>query len=293
MKKIILLLCVLFSYTSIHAQASYTVNGETLQLKKEVDGKLDLLWNIIDNEYRYFIQTSDNTITELVNTRDDNDNYREQYKTTLTNAASGFGKSTDKVNLTLPSLITYIEAYNKSQDANFESTHFKSKAQLRLSVFGGITNSPFVNNPENIKTPVFGAELEVSEGKESPRHSGFFQIRHVLDDEDKFPYSTTELSLGYRFRFIRSRAFNLFADVKAATVNISKGRISESEGLVVYNRDVKRTAFDVPFIFGVGADVRISERSFITVGYNQLFAALLDNQGNFSSDVTLGYKLQL
>lgn len=293
MKKIILFLCVLFSYTSIIAQASYTVNGETLQLKTEVDGKLDLLWNIIDNEYRYFLRTSDNIITELVNTRDDNDNYQEQYKSTLANATSGFGKSTDKVNLTLPSLITYIEAYNKSQDANFETTHFKSKAQLHLSVFGGITNSPFVNNPDNIKTPVFGAELEVAEGKESPRHSGFFQIRHVLDDEDKFPYSTTELSLGYRFRFIRSRAFNLFADVKAATVNISKGRISESDGLIFYNKDVTQTAFDVPFIFGVGAEIRISDSSFITLGYNQLFAVLLDNQGNFSSDVTLGYKMKL
>lgn len=293
MKKIVLFLCVLFSYTSISAQETYTVNGETLQLKTEVDGTLDLLWNIIDNEYRYFLRTSDNTITELVNTRDDNNNYKEEYKTTLANATSGSGKSTDKVNLTLPSLITYIEAYNKSLDANFETTHFKSKAQLRLSVFGGITNSPFVNNPDNIKTPVFGAELEVSEGKESPRHSGFFQVRRVLEDEDQFPYSTTELSLGYRFRFIRSRAFNLFADVKAATVNISKGRISESEGLVVYNRDAKRTAYDVPFIFGVGADIRISKYSFITLGYNQLFAVLLDNQGNFSTDITLGYKLQL
>ncbi len=293
MKKFFLFLYFLFSYTLIHAQASYTVNGETLQLKTEVEGTLDLLWNIIDDEYRYFIRTSDNTITELVNTRDDNDNYNEQYKTTLANATSGAGNSTDKVNLTLPSLITYIEAYNKSQDANFKSTHFKSKAQLRLQVFGGITNSPFVNNPENIKTPVFGAELEVSEGKESPRHSGFIQIRHVLDDEESFPYSTTELSLGYRFRFIRSRGFNLFADVKVATVNISKGRISESEGLVVYNKEATNTAFDVPFVFGIGADIRISNRSFITLGYNQLFAVLLDNQGNFSTDVTLGYKVQL
>lgn len=291
MKKIVLLLCVLLSYTSLKAQESYTVNGETLQLKTEVDGKLDLLWNIINNEYRYFIRTSDNIITELVNTRDDNDNYQEEYKTILQNATSGM--PADKVNLTLPSLIAYIDAYNKSQDTNFESTHSKSKAQLRLSVFGGITNSPFVTNEDNVKTPVFGAELEVSEGKESPRHSGFLQIRHVLEDKDKFPYSTTELSLGYRFRFIKSKGFNLFADVKGATLNFSKSTIAIAENSVVTVKEVSDTAFDVPFIFGVGADIRVSDSSFITLGYNQLFAAFLDNQGNFSTDVTLGYKLQL
>lgn len=279
------------SFSSMIGQESYFVNGEPVQLKTEVEGKLDLLWNIIDNEYRYFIRTSDGSITELVNTRNDNDSYQSQYKTTLENATSGV--SAKKVNLTLPSLITYIEAYNKSQDASFESTHSKSKAQLRLMVFGGITNSPFVTNPDNVKTPVFGAELEVSESKESPRHSGFFQIRHVLEKKDEFPYSTTELSLGYRFRFIKSKGFNLFADVKGATVNFSKSTIASTENGVVTAKEVSDTAFDVPFIFGLGADIRVSQCSFITLGYNQLFAAFLDNQGNFSTDVTLGYKLQL
>lgn len=292
MKKILLLVFALLSFSSIKAQETYSVNGETLQLKTEVDGKVDLLWNIIDNEYRYFIRTSDNTITELVNTRNAKDDYQEEYKTTLENATSGM--SADKVNLTLPSLITYLEAYNKNQDSNFTSTHSKSKAQLHLSVFGGITNSPFVKNPNNVKTPLFGAELEVSEGKESPRHSGFLQIRHVLDKKNEFSYSTTELSLGYRFRFIKSKGFNVFADVKAATLNFSKSTVPiAGTGGVVTIQDVSDTAFDVPFIFGLGADIRISEYSFITLGYNQLFAVLLDNQGNFSTDVTVGYKMKL
>lgn len=291
MKKIFFLLCLLISYTSLKAQETYIVNGESLQLKTEVDGKLDLLWNIVDKEYRYFIRSSDNSITELINTTDDNDKYQDQYKATLESATSGM--SADKVNLTLPSLITYIESYNMGQDANFESTHLKSKVQMRLMVFGGITNSPFVTNPENIKTPVFGAELEVSESKESPRHSGFLQIRHVLEDQDEFRYSTTEISLGYRFRFIRSKGFNLFADVKAATVNFSKSTLALAENGIITTKEVSDTAFDVPVIFGIGADIRVSKCSFITLGYNQLFAAFLDNQGNFSTDITLGYKMQL
>lgn len=292
MKKLLSLLIVFFSLSLAQAQESYIVNGETLQLKTEVEGTLDLLWNIIDNEYRFFIRTSDNTITELVNTKNNTNDYQEEYKSTLSNATSSSEMSTDNVNLTLPSLITFIETYNKSKDANFTSTHPNSKPQLRMSIFGGITNSPFVYNPENIKTPVFGAELEILKDMESPRHSGFLQVRHVLDN-DEFPYSTTELSLGYRFRFIKMRAFNLFGDIKVATVNFSKGRISTSDGDVFIEKDASDTAFDVPFIFGVGADFRVSERSFITLGYNQLFAAALENQGNFSTDVTLGYRIIL
>ena len=40
-----------------------------MQLKTQIDGKIDLLWNIIDNQYRYFIRTEDGTITELKNTK--------------------------------------------------------------------------------------------------------------------------------------------------------------------------------------------------------------------------------
>ncbi len=89
MKTLLFCICVLLGLSTLNAQENYTINGETFQLKTEVNGKIDLLWNIIDNEYRYFIRTSDNNITELVNTRDGDDNYQEQYKTTLENATSG------------------------------------------------------------------------------------------------------------------------------------------------------------------------------------------------------------
>ena len=287
MKKLVLFFFAFLIYSSIIAQQTYNINGETIELKTEVDGKLDLLWNVIDNEYRYFLRTSDNIITELVNTRDNNDRYQEEYKMVLATATSGSGMSVEKVNLTLQGLRDFLDEYNKQNDTTYVSKNVRSKAQLRLLIFGGITNSPFVSNPENIKTPVFGVEFEVMEGKESPRHSGFLQIRHVLEDEEEFPYTTTEFSLGYRFRVIRSRAFNLFGDVKAATVNISKIYLPNT------NQELSDTAFDIPFIFGMGADIRVSKSSFITLGYNQLFAAFLDNEGNFSTDVTIGYKLQL
>lgn len=293
MKKLLLILCFLLGYTSAVAQDTYTVNGETLQLKTEIDGQLDLLWNVIDGKYRYFVRTSDNTILELKNTKSGSGDYLEEYKSTLQNVTSGTDLSTHKVNLTLGSLRNFIDKYNGLTDLNYNSQVTKSSVDLRLGIFGGISNSPFVGNDDNIKTPVFGVELEILEGKTMPRHSGFLQLRHTFDNDD-FQYSTTELSLGYRFRVINTSKFGFYGDVRFATLNFSKATISyldEDDMLVTEN--ISDTAFDAPFIFGIGADFKITDNSYIFIGYNQLFAAFLDNQGNFSTDITLGYKLSL
>ncbi|MCB0388348.1 MAG: hypothetical protein KDD23_06600, partial [Winogradskyella sp.] len=80
MKKLIFILCLSFSFVSLKAQETYTVNGETLELKTEVEGNLDLLWNIIDGQYRYFVRTEDGSIKELVNTKNpDTKKYQKEY----------------------------------------------------------------------------------------------------------------------------------------------------------------------------------------------------------------------
>lgn len=291
MKKLVLLFSVILSCTLLNAQETYIVNGETIELKLKVDGEVDFLMSAEDNVYRYFIRTADNEVLELLNTRDDQDNFKEEYKAILEKATSGM--SAANVRFTYPSISSYIETYDKGQDDDFEILSSKWKVQKRLSVFGGITNSPFVTNPENIKTPLFGAEFEVSEDRDHPRHSAFLQVRHILEDKNEFPYSTTELSLGYRFRFINTRSINLFADVKAATINFSKSVVDRSSETAPLFVKESNTAFDIPFIFGLGADVRLSDTSFITIGFNQLVALFLENQGNFPTDITLGYRMKL
>jgi hypothetical protein len=158
MKKIGLLLCLFLSISTLIAQETYIIKDETLQLKTEVDGKLDLLWNIIDGHYRYFVRTSENDITELVNTKNENRQYKEEYKTTLQNLTN---VPADKVNLTLTDLKAYIDTFNLSQDPDYQTSIYNAKLQLLLEVFGGITNSPFVNNPNNSISSQFGAELEL------------------------------------------------------------------------------------------------------------------------------------
>ena len=290
MKKIICVLCFILCVSFIHAQESYTINGETIELKTEVEGKLDLLWNIIDGEYRYFVRTEDNTITELKNTKVDR-KYQEEYKTLL-NELTNNSLSTKRLNLTLFSLKEFIDTYNISADSNYETSVSRSKFQFRIGVFGGITNNPFVSNPSNEKTPLFGAELEVLEAERISRHAVFMQLKHVLEQED-IKYSTTELSLGYRFRVINKETFSLYANMKFATVNFSNATlITETNGTIT-SQEFSETAFDVPFIFGVGADINVSKNSFITLAYNELFALFLDNQGNFSTDFSIGYKFKL
>jgi len=115
------------------------------------------------------------------------------------------------------------------------------------------------------------------------------QLRHVLKTND-FEYSTTEIALGYRFRVINTQAFNLFVQTKLATLNFVKTTVPVENDLLI---DINETVYDVPLTFGLGADIRLTNSSFLTIRYNELFAVLLENKGNFSTNITLGYKFNL
>ncbi|MEO1030362.1 MAG: hypothetical protein AAFX55_03105 [Bacteroidota bacterium] len=287
MKKIILLLFVCFVFQLNYSQQTYTVNGETLELNTEIDGQLDLLWNIIDGKYRYFVRSEDGSVIELKNTKGSNNDYQEEYKSTLSNLTNGM--STDKLKLTLYSLRNYLDAYNASVDSNYNVVSSERSVQFRLGFSGGITNNPFVGNPDNTNTAMVGAELEIFEANVLPRHSGFLQARHTFDSDD-FPYSTTEFSIGYRYRFINKESFSIYGQVKLATLNFSNVTFADENDMEIDSSD---TAFDIPFIFGVGSDIKVGDNSFITIIYGELFALLLDNQGNFSTDIAIGYKFNL
>ena len=74
-------ICLIFmfiSVSSLHAQQEYTVDGQTYSLKTEVEGSLSLLWNTIDNNYRYFSRKG-SEVVELKNSKLDG-KYQEEYK---------------------------------------------------------------------------------------------------------------------------------------------------------------------------------------------------------------------
>lgn len=293
MKKLGLILLLFCTVSVTFSQKEYNVDGETYQLKTEVEGPVDLLWNVIDNNYRYFIE-KDGKIEELTNTKNNNGSFQEEYINTLKQFTGNSEIDSKKIKLTLPSLRDFVNQYNASIDSNYVIEKTKIELKSRLGFFAGITNNPFVENPDNLTSPLFGAELELYDDNIAKRHASFLQLTHILENED-LKYSTTEIALGYRFRFIYSERFNIHANLKLVTLSFSNSTVTyvDEDTMDEFTEDKSATSFDAPVIFGLGADLKISKNSFITFYYNELFALSLDNQGNFSTNLALGYKFRL
>lgn len=286
MRKILFSCLLLLSSFYITAQESYTVNGTTYQLKTAVKGHLDLLYNSINKQYRYFVRTREGFITELTNTKGTNNQYQAEYKSQLADLTKDSHLSPSNLDFTLSDLEQFISAYNTSLGDHYKTT--KTTLKLRIGLFAGITNQPFVSNPNNTTVPFFGAELEGISSKGSP-HAGFFNIEHALD-HDTFQYTATQLALGYRYRFLNKHRFNLYGNLTIATLTFSKqtfmliGAPSET---------VRESTFQIPCSFGLGADIRVGTDSFITLAYNKLFAIFTNNSNNFPVNVAIGYKCNL
>ena len=295
MKKLILLIILIVSCYTGFAQNMYTVNNESIELKTEVEGTLDLLWNIFNGKYRYFVRSSDGNIQELKNTKNAETNkYQEEYKTVLDELTQDYELTADKVNLTLFSLKEYINKFNATSDVGYNYEE-RSKIQSRLGVFGGLTNQPFIENPNNQSVPFFGLEFEIFEASKLPRHALFFHFRHALEHDD-FEYSSTQLAIGYRFRVINKEAFNFYGNLKMVTYGHSEGKVyyrdNNNSGQFI-ERDISNTGVEAPFILGIGVDVRITKNSFITLAYHDIYAIFIDNSDNFPIDFAIGYKINL
>ncbi|MFD1161014.1 MULTISPECIES: hypothetical protein [Hwangdonia] len=288
MKKILFLLVLTTSYLSLSAQQQYTINGKNYELKTAVEGHLDLLWNTVDKQFRYFVKTGDGNISELLNTKNSNNNFNEEYKTQLKNLTENTSISVNDLKFTLTDLTQFIKQYNTAVG---DSAYLDEKPTLksRLGLFGGITNHPFVSNPNNTTVPFFGAELEIISSLKTSRHAGFFSVEHALDNTD-FKYTSTQLALGYRYRFINKPAFNIYGNALLGTYNVSKNTI---ELIGLPHEVVKNSTFKTPFAFGLGADIKIGNTGFITLAYNELFAIFTDNNKHFPVDFAVGYKFNL
>ncbi|NNE33095.1 MAG: hypothetical protein HKN40_12085, partial [Winogradskyella sp.] len=255
MKKHILVFIMLCIGVFSFGQDTYMVNGESLELKTEIEGPLSLLWNTINGEYRYFVRTSDGNFTELKNTRGNNNSYNEAYKSVLSKLTNG--QSTNNLKLTLYDLRRFIDNYNKSVLSSYTTLPPDPKVGFNFALSGGFTNNPFISNPDNFKTPLIGAELEVFESRDLVRHSGFLQFRHTFDT-DEFQYSASEFSLGYRYRFISKSSFALYGQVKFAALNFTNVTFTDANNM---QQTLNDTSFDVPFIFGIGSDIRVGTTS--------------------------------
>ncbi|PKA82591.1 hypothetical protein ATE92_0724 [Ulvibacter sp. MAR_2010_11] len=271
-----------------HAQQQYTVEGKTYTLQTEIEGTLTLLWNTIDDEYRYFVKKG-SAITELKNTKVDGD-YKEEYKETLTLLTSDAPVSTDKLKLTLSGLRNYVVEYNRKADSNFVYEKPSVQLKTRLGVFAGMTNNAYFYNPNNDFLPALGIDFEIIDEVRLKRHAVVFQFKQVLENSD-YKFSSSQVSFNYRFKFIKSEKFDAFVTAKAATFT----SVSRDQELIDGEEVTKFTSgsqFQVPGAFGFGFDYALGN-GYLSLVYHDIVAVTIDNNGNTPVDISLGYKLNL
>jgi len=293
MKSTFALLCVLFlCIYSLTAQTkTYTVDGTSYELRTEVKGSISLLWNVFDQEFRYFVE-KEGTIMPLLNTKTEN-GYQEEYKSVLAQLTNNTETSTRKVRLTLASLRRYINAYNEQADPNFKSEEFLANLEYRIGVLGGITNNIFTNNPDNESTAQAGIEFELYDPINLPGHALIVQYKQTFSSSD-FDFSLSQFSINYRYKFIRTSIISVFLNTKLATLTFSQSaesiRIENGETFV---RDGgSNTSFQGALIFGLGADIKLG-KGWLTLNYNDAYSFIIDDNGEFPVDLTIGYRFKL
>ena len=286
MTRLLFILAIFLAQFSF-SQQSFTINGETLSLYSEAEGKLSFLWNSFDGNYRYFIKKGDE-IVELKNTKE-NKKYQEEYKSVL---QSYTGSDASKVRFTKADLSKEIDKYNVNNDASYVSEVKSVNLKTRIGAFAGITNYPYFINPDNTSLPQFGAELEIIDDVKLKRHSIAIQLRHILGNND-YDFSSTQASLNYRFKFVNSEDVAIFINTKIADfVHVSQDlSIADANGEIT-NISASGSEFQAPFGIGIGADIPIGN-GFLTVLYQDIFALNLNDNGEFPIDIALGYKWNL
>ncbi|MGB1268995.1 MAG: hypothetical protein ACPG45_04600 [Flavobacteriaceae bacterium] len=285
----IVLFALFFSVTS-HAQMTHSVDGKEVQLTEDITGNASLFHTVIDNQFRYFIK-KDDTVTELTNTKDENGTYQAEYKEILSILTADAAMDVSDVNLTLDSLRVFVDQYNKKSDIDYRLQAERPKTKARLGAFAGLSNNPFVTNPDNTFVPVFGAEVEVYDEKRT-RHSLALGFKQSLEADD-FKYTSSQFGIHYRFRVLNKDAFSIYPQVTFATYTFSSIEYVTFDGVTTATYKSSGSSLDAPLILGLGADIKAGN-GYITLSANELAALInFENQGNTPIDIRLGYKLNL
>lgn len=289
-KILVLLFFFLAAGNGIFAQDTYIIDGDTIDLKQEVSGTMNLLWTTEENEYRYFVQKKKRMV-ELKNIRI---NGVPQYKLELDSLTADVNIYTGDVKFALYSLKHFVNQYNRQVQDDYVYNTSTPNFRQRLGFFTGLSNNIYTPNPENILAPIIGVELEVYDPNLAPRHSTIIQLRQSFKREE-LRYSSTQLSLSYRFKVIRFSKVDLHVETELATAVYSQNTedIRNVAGEIIDVKEDSGFSFKVPLNFGIGTDIQITDNNFITFGYNDFISLVLDDNGSFPLDFTLGYKYNL
>lgn len=292
MQKIRFVLIIFFFVFSVRsmAQETFIIDGDTLQLKQEVKGPLNLFYSNEDLEQRYFIQKG-NRLVELL--EEEGKDEIPKYKLQLEELTSDTEIKVYDVKFALYSLKHFVNQYNAIVQKDYRYNASTDNIMTRFGLFTGLSNNSYTDNPENVISPVIGVELEIHDPNLAPRHSAFLHLRQSFKQDD-FNYTSTQLSLNYRFKLIRLKDLDFHLDVELVNLMYSRSErtVTNDAGRITIEED-NGFAFNAPLSFGIGSDIRITSNGYITVGYNDFFSIVLDNNGHFPVDFTVGYKYNL
>lgn len=290
--QILFLFIFLLAGLKSSAQETFIIEGDTLKLQEEVSGPLSLYWQERNNKYRYFVQKG-NQLVELRNERVDGEKKR-RYQLQLDELTRNVKISTRDVKFVLYSLRHFVNQYNATVQEDYVYNAATPNVQQRVALMIGLSNNRYAFNPENVLVPVLGVEYELHDPNLAPRHSAFLQLRHSFQGQS-YNYSSTQLSLNYRFKFLYFSGFDVHLDTELATFYYSESEINitNDAGEVIRVEDESGFSFTAPLSFGVGADIKINKRGFITLGYNDFLSIVLDSNGSFPLDFTVGYRYNL
>ncbi|WP_027138384.1 hypothetical protein [Gaetbulibacter saemankumensis] len=286
------IILILLGSFFVFAQETYTYNGEVLILKMEIEGDLDFLVLKTELPNRYFIKDQNDTLYELINTQNSDNSYNKEYKATLNQLTIGSNVSARRVGFGRYSIKEFIRAYNSKGTKRFEYTGERASLSSRIAFFAGITNHPFiefVDNRSNTLTTFLSSEFEFFGHVEKPKQAGFFSIEHAIKTS-KLKFSATQITVGYRYRFINQSKFNVFGNLRCATYTFTKETFELQNDA---SKVVKESLFHTPLSFGIGADIKLTNKSYLSFNYNELFAIFMTHSKNFPVDIAFGYKLNL
>ncbi|MFD0977572.1 hypothetical protein [Salinimicrobium gaetbulicola] len=293
MRRIEILFIVLLLFTgSISAQEVFIIEGDTLSLKREVKGTLSLYWAQKDQDYRYFIQKY-KRMAELKNSEVEGVN-QEEFKAQLADFTSDAEIDTRDVKFLLYSLKHFVNRYNALVQEEYSYNAATANIKHRLSLFTGLSNNRYTENPENKIAPILGLEFEFYDPNLARRHAAFLQLRQSFKRDD-YHYGSTQFSINYRFRPLIFEKFDIHIDAELATFIYSEDQLDildETGNVVAVNHD-SGLSFKAPLSFGIGTDYRVTEASYITFSYNDIVSLVLDSNGSFPIDFTIGYKFNL
>lgn len=284
-----LICCFFILAPSLYAQEDYIIDGKTYPLKTAVKGDIDLLWNIIDRRYHYFLKKGE-TITELRNTKQ-NGKFQKEYKAVLKENTSDKNISIQNVKLTLGSLRSFFIKYNTMKNPDFSNEAVDTRLKLLLGAYGGVTNSAFTSNIANTTQGIGGLELELVDPVKLKRHSLVLDVRHTFKVED-YKYSATQISLNYRLKFIKTKRFDFYVNTKIAALSFFEKELPVTKDGVTTFEDKKGSNFNSPLIFGIGADFKVGN-GYITFGYHDIVSLNMKGNSEFPIDFSLGYKFYL